>query len=224
VAATARWRPPARLFRTVKFGIRHSAMPGWPAGIRDDEIWDMVAFLARLPELSAPEYQRIAGQGRCTDCHGGDGEGRDGIPRLDIQTPEYIAASLRAFRAGTRASGTMITVARHLSDDRIDELAREFGREVDRTPPGSDVSPAARIAAVGVPERDIPACLSCHGPGSRRDHPALAGQDSDYLRSQLTLFVVWGKARGGPHAQMMAEAVRWLSGEDIDALADWFGQ
>jgi cytochrome c553 len=222
--ATARWRPPARLFRTVKSGIRRTGMPGWPVATRDDEVWDMVAFLTRLPELSAEEYQQAAGQGRCTDCHGTDGEGRDGIPRLDIQTPEFIAGALRAFRAGTRASGTMISVARSLTDARIEEFAREFGRDVERPTPGMDGSHAARIATVGLPERDIPACLSCHGSGSRGDHPALAGQDADYLRRQLTLFADLGEGRGGQHAQMMAHAARWLRPEDIDALAAWFGQ
>ncbi len=222
--AAARWRPPARLFETVKSGIRRSAMPGWPVATRDDEVWDMVAFLTRLPDISAEDYRQMAGEARCSDCHGSEGEGRDGIPRLDIQTPEYIAGALRAYRDGSRASGTMIAVARPLSDARIEELAREFGREVEPRRPAADASDAGRLAAHGVPERDVPACLSCHGPGTRRDHPELAGQDADYLRRQLTLFVELGEDRGGPRAQMMAKAARWLTPEDIEALADWFGR
>jgi mono/diheme cytochrome c family protein len=31
-----RWRPPARVFWTVKHGIRHTAMPAWPDAQRDD--------------------------------------------------------------------------------------------------------------------------------------------------------------------------------------------
>ncbi len=222
--AADRWRPPARTFRTVKDGIRRSGMPGWPVATRDDEVWDMVAFLARLPDLPAEEYLRIAGEGGCTDCHGRAGEGRDGIPRLDIQTPEYIADALRAFRDGTRASGTMIAAARHLSDARIEELARQFGREAKEATPAGDTSDAGRIAEAGIPGRDVPACLSCHGAGSPRDYPALAGQDAGYLRRQLELFVDLGEARGGRHAQIMAKAARWLRPEDIDELARWFGR
>src|SRR5688500_6000222 len=33
------WRAPARIFWTVKHGIRQSAMPAWPTQLRDDEIW-----------------------------------------------------------------------------------------------------------------------------------------------------------------------------------------
>ena len=54
------WRPDARLFQTVKYGIRHTAMPAWPTHLRDDEIWDMVAFLRRMRTMSATEYAKLA--------------------------------------------------------------------------------------------------------------------------------------------------------------------
>lgn len=219
LARADRWRPPARLFRTVKHGIARSAMPGWPVQTRDDEVWDMVAFLRRLPELSAEDYRGMAGEGRCADCHGEAGEGRDGIPRLDIHTPEYIEASLRAFRDGRRASGTMIAAARGLSDAEIAELARRFGRELRVEPlPGQGAAPPVLAG------REVPQCLACHGPAARRDYPRLLGQDRDYLRRQLRLFADLGEERGGPHAAVMARVVRWLRPYRVEQPADWFGR
>jgi cytochrome c553 len=68
--------------------------------------------------MPAAEYAELADLDRegCARCHGENGEGGAG-PRLDIQSPAYIAAALEACRQGTRASGTMIAAASRLSDD-----------------------------------------------------------------------------------------------------------
>jgi len=47
------------LFRIVKHGVKFSAMPSWPTGARDDEIWSMVAFLRQLPKLDAKSYRTM---------------------------------------------------------------------------------------------------------------------------------------------------------------------
>lgn len=51
----------ARLFWVTKHGIRMTGMPAWGLSHGDGEIWDMVAFIKRLPTLSAREYQDITG-------------------------------------------------------------------------------------------------------------------------------------------------------------------
>lgn len=48
------------LFRIVKAGVKYSAMPSWPADGRDDEVWQVVAFLRALPKLSPAAFQRLA--------------------------------------------------------------------------------------------------------------------------------------------------------------------
>jgi cytochrome c553 len=221
VETSARWRPPARVFQTVKYGLAHSAMPRWPVGNRDDEVWDMVAFLRLLPELSARQYLQMAGAARCVDCHGEKGQGRSGIPRLDIQSPAYIRAALVAYREGTRSSGTMITAARGLSDTEIAELAEFFGQQKVYEIPPQQKGNAANLWFWGNASRDVPACKSCHSQNARPDYPALLGQDRHYLRQQLRLFVELQEDRGGPHVQTMAKAARWLESDDIDQLAAW---
>ncbi|MDF2179881.1 cytochrome c [Aliiglaciecola sp. CAU 1673] len=46
-----------RTFWIIKHGIKASGMPSWAPGHDDERIWSMVAFINRLPELSASEYQ-----------------------------------------------------------------------------------------------------------------------------------------------------------------------
>lgn len=48
------------LFRIVKAGVKYSAMPSWPADGRDDEVWQLVAFLRALPTMSPAAFQRLA--------------------------------------------------------------------------------------------------------------------------------------------------------------------
>lgn len=225
------WHPDARVFWTVKHGIKRTAMPAWPSQLRDDEVWDMVAFLKAMPNMTTEEYASLAGldRGGCAACHGENGEGGAG-PRLDIQSPDYLVDALEAFRQGTRASGTMMAAARRLTDAEIAELSAYYGRLVEmeaKAPEGL----GAEIAAKGIPERDIAACESCHG-GGRPDYPRLAGQDRDYLERQLHLFNEHGASRGGHRAEIMAKAIGAhrdaesgpLSDEEIAALAAHYGR
>lgn len=216
------WRPPARTFWTVKHGIKRTAMPAWPTQLRDDEIWDLVAFIETMPKLTAMQYRELAGDRRvdvtCANCHGEDGRGRGVWPRLDIQSPAYLAAALRAFRDSTRASGVMMSAASGLSDTEIDDLANTFAR---RTVVPPQAGSANTIWERGISERSVPACQACHGADARVDFPRLFGQDADYLYAQLKLFIEVGAARGGAHAPIMTAAVHALTLDEARALADW---
>lgn len=48
------------LFRIVKAGVKYSAMPSWPADRRDDEMWQLVAFLRALPTMSPKTFRQLA--------------------------------------------------------------------------------------------------------------------------------------------------------------------
>lgn len=228
VERMAQWHPEARVFATVKHGIRRTAMPGWPTQMRDEEVWDMVAFLLALPELDASGYHEMtadAGDDGCARCHGENGEGAvPRTPRLDIQAPAYIAAALKAFRDGTRQSGTMMVATRMLTDADISKLSERYGRGVTIPADGERPAQAAEIVRLGIPDRDVPACQSCHGADARVGYPRLEGQDADYLLNQLKLFKAFGAERGGPNAHIMAEVVRGLEQEQMEALAEWYGR
>lgn len=50
---------PKRIFWVTRNGIRMTGMPAWGLTHSDKEIWDIVAFVQRLPMLSAHEYQTL---------------------------------------------------------------------------------------------------------------------------------------------------------------------
>jgi mono/diheme cytochrome c family protein len=50
---------PAQQFWVVKHGLKMTGMPAWGVTHDDELLWDIVAFLQKLPELSPSEYQVI---------------------------------------------------------------------------------------------------------------------------------------------------------------------
>ncbi|TVO59967.1 c-type cytochrome [Denitromonas ohlonensis] len=50
---------PAIAFWTIKHGIKASGMPAWGKSMGDAHIWDMVAFLQRMPSMSADDYMAV---------------------------------------------------------------------------------------------------------------------------------------------------------------------
>ncbi|QEA37642.1 cytochrome c [Pistricoccus aurantiacus] len=51
---------PAEQFWIIDHGIKMSGMPAWGESHADKEIWEVVAFLQRLPELSEQQYIELA--------------------------------------------------------------------------------------------------------------------------------------------------------------------
>lgn len=49
----------AEWFWIVKHGIKMTGMPGFGATHSDEEIWAMIAFLQKMPQLSPEEYQKM---------------------------------------------------------------------------------------------------------------------------------------------------------------------
>lgn len=56
-------------FWVIKHGIKASGMPAWKYGHDDERIWNMVAFLDRLPELSADQYQVLTARIKHSTSH-----------------------------------------------------------------------------------------------------------------------------------------------------------
>jgi cytochrome c553 len=58
-------------------------------------------------------------------------------------------------------------------------------------PPKADVAKGQQIATQGIPDKNLPACATCHGPDGNSIGPAnpkLAGQIPEYLAKQLLNF------------------------------------
>ena len=141
------------LFHIVKHGVKFTGMPAWPSLVRDDEVWAMVAFLRKLPGLSAEEYQRLIRAEApaaepmqkmitpttavpesvirsCMPCHGSDGLGRGtgAFPKLAGQRIEYLRNALAAYASGARNSGIMQPIAASLKTNEIEEVAQYYAR------------------------------------------------------------------------------------------------
>ena len=50
---------PAQQFWIIKHGVKMTAMPAWGKTHDDKLIWDMVAFVQRLPKLTPAQYQEM---------------------------------------------------------------------------------------------------------------------------------------------------------------------
>ena len=55
VDARRHWRP-RELYWLTRHGIRMSGMPAWEFRLREEELWELVAFMQRLPDLDAAQY------------------------------------------------------------------------------------------------------------------------------------------------------------------------
>jgi mono/diheme cytochrome c family protein len=51
-----------RAFWIIKHGIKMSAMPAWSKTLDDAAIWEVVAFVRKMPNLTPEEYQQLAQQ------------------------------------------------------------------------------------------------------------------------------------------------------------------
>ena len=50
---------PAEQFWAIKHGVKMTGMPAWGVTHDDELLWDVVAFVRKLPELTAEQYQTL---------------------------------------------------------------------------------------------------------------------------------------------------------------------
>lgn len=106
------------------------------------------AFASQAPDgnIAAPAPADV-GVSACISCHGPGGISRSpNTPNLAGQQPSYLAAQLRAFKAGTRRHALMQAIAAQLSDEQIAALAQYWHRQ-----PAAGTDPAAHGAAAAGP-------------------------------------------------------------------------
>lgn len=165
----------------------------------------------------------------CSKCHGYDGVSVSPLfPILAAQQPSYIEWELQLFRQRARsdphARAFMWGIARALDDQQIHGLAQYFSsKPAARGSPPSDPALAAKGKAIyenGVPQRDILACLPCHGPNAEgvNTFPRLAGQHRDYLAIQLHQFNGNSRLR---ESEIMHRFTENLTDDEIAAVTEY---
>jgi cytochrome c553 len=241
-AVVSEWSD-AELFEIVKHGVRFTGMPAWPVQSRDDEVWSMVAFLRRLPNMDANAYIQASGlhgighSGEvsplpmtCESCHAEQKLSDDShIPRLAGQSEAYLLNALKAYSDRTRLSGIMQVAVGTLDRNSLSDLASYYATQSPAGRPAPTIAAdllekGRALAEIGRAADKIPACLSCHDKaGANPAYPRLSGQNSAYLRQQLSLFQK-GLRGGSSYSHLMTDAAKELTPEDIDALAAYFAQ
>lgn len=162
----------------------------------------VAAELAEDPEairLRTGTGDPVAGKAKseselCQGCHGEEGVSNVvGVPNLAAQFAPYLIKQLSDFRTQSRRHRIMNAMAEGLAETDLPDLAAYFAscsRPKEDGAGGSDAN-AKDLFLYGDVERNLEACASCHESDARGRvsrgvaYPALAGQQSGYLRVQL---------------------------------------
>jgi len=109
-------------------------------GLKDDDLREMVAYLATLPppepaggSMDAARMERartVIEQHRCNFCHQGNYSGQENVPRLAGQREDYLVKALREYKNNTRRGydASMADVLYLISDEQIFDLAYFLAR------------------------------------------------------------------------------------------------
>ncbi|MBV1911622.1 MAG: cytochrome c4 [Kangiellaceae bacterium] len=162
----------------------------------------------------------------CLACHGADGNSPLAInPKLAGQGQKYLVKQLKDFKSKARDNATMFPMASMLNDEDIENVATYYAEQkVQHT--GVDekyLAVAEKIYRGGDADRDIPACIACHGANgegmSAAGFPAVGGQHPTYTMSTLKAFR--SGARANDANGIMRDIVAKMSDEQIEALANY---
>ena len=167
----------------------------------------------------------------CSVCHGAQGAGQPdaGYPRLAGLDSEYLLEQLNAFADGSRDNETMAPIAKALSPDERQSVAKFYAGMVApkmEEPQKADdktIAAGAALAGRGDWSKGLPGCGQCHGAagqGVGKTFPGLAGQSAGYIVSQLK---AWkdGKRTNDPLHLMTGISSR-LSDDQIAAVAAYY--
>jgi cytochrome c553 len=170
----------------------------------------------------------------CEECHGSSARGFRGyypIPRLAGQQTEYLQNQLRAFVERRRTNNIMFHVSRVLSPAIIAALATNFHGLNPKPLGGAQkelVAKGKEIYETGIPDKNVPACFSCHGTDAKGNgqFPRLAGQLFEYISNKLAN---WDKERGQDSGDPDTSAVmqpiaRSLTDAQIKAVAAYLSE
>ena len=164
----------------------------------------------------------------CAACHGAEGNSANPTwPNLAGQHAKYVVNQLQAFKDGLRNNALMNSQAMMLSEDDMNNLAVYYESLEAAAQPVADPDLIPRGKALylgGDKERNIAACIACHGPNGRVNaaaaYPALNGQHATYTAQTLRDYASGARQSGNEENIMQSIAGR-LSEEDIVAVASY---
>ncbi|MBA1293166.1 c-type cytochrome [Pseudomonas lurida] len=166
----------------------------------------------------------------CVACHGADGGGvaAAGFPRLAGLPAAYLRKQLEDFKRGSRDNPVMRPLAIALTDAEVQALSQTIAAMPAAAPvpvyrSEMPTNAAQKLALQGAWERQIPACVSCHGPagsGVGDTFPPLAGQPAGYLAAQL---IAWQNGtRHNDVNDLMGPIAKSLTAQEAQDVAQYF--
>ena len=171
----------------------------------------------------------------CAACHGQGGVSASPlIPTLAGMDAGVIYKQLDDYRSDKRLWGVMHAIAQALSEQDSADVAAYFAAQPNGLPwlkgyrapePGRSLrsaDAATRLVFAGDPQRGIPPCSACHGPGGYKlGAPALESQHSAYIERQLASFVQG--SRENDIFEQMRVIARRLAPDEMQALGVFYG-
>ncbi|MGM9488224.1 c-type cytochrome [Ideonella sp. YS5] len=167
----------------------------------------------------------------CVVCHGKEGRATSAgyYPRIAGKPQGYLFNQLKNFQEGRRHNEAMSHLLQHMSDDYLRAIASYFSELDLPYPPARAPGLSAEqqqlaktLVLKGAPDRQVPACVACHGDGMAGRLPAMPGLltlPSDYLTAQLGAWRTGQRKAREPDC--MGEIARRLSPEEVGAVARW---
>ena len=192
-------------------------------------LWLLCLFsrnLTAAPAITQPPIPATANV--CMACHGAEGAGNaSGIPRIAGMDADYLSHALSAFRSGTRSSEAMQPVARTLSDEEINVLAKYFSVLNPPLAPSShtpspDALATGKALALRGDQNSVPACFGCHaanGAGSGERYPRIAGEPAAYVIKRLHDFQARARLQAPKPGSMTEVASRLTEAQVVDVAA-----
>ena len=180
----------------------------------------VLGLACTVPAFAAGTEAQRQQAAPCEACHGAEGRSTTpDTPSLAGQPKQFITTQLVMFREGNRKSAVMSPMATPLGNAEINELGGYFAAQ-SPAPAGKPLAADAATATRGLAEKL--GCVTCHGAELKgQQHiPRLAGQQPDYLRTQLLGF------KAGTRFDMdgnMTAAAQALTPADIETLASYLG-
>lgn len=173
----------------------------------------------------------------CIACHGVEGNSTiASFPKIAGQGATYIVKQLQDFKSGMRENASMSGVIATLSEQDMLDLAAYYSVQtisdnIAKTDTKS-LELARKIYLGG--KKEVTACIACHGPQGKgipsAKFPAISGQHAEYNANQLKKFRQYTlniileqkeEERANDYANMMRYISKYLTNQEIDALAQY---
>jgi cytochrome c553 len=160
----------------------------------------------------------------CAACHGADGNSViPANPSLAGQAESYLVKQLKDFKSKSRDNAVMLPMASMLNDEDMENIAAYYAsQKVQHMAVASKyIETAQKLYRGGDSDRDVPACIACHGANgdgmSAAGFPAVGGQQPAYTIATLKAFR--SSARNNDTNGIMRDVTAKMSDEQIEALA-----